>query len=138
MSKFHFLSYKDALAFSKKMTNEFVEVKLKNNANGAEVEIVNRGMKLRQKATVSLINNADKDILPAKKTKVSIIKINGKFEYLKTKNLSTTVTKKLRHKRNDITKKTLAAIKIADKILARGPKEKKKNTSMYFNKIKRK
>ena len=140
MTKFDFLSYKEALLFSKKMVNEFFTVKLKQNNNIFEVEVATRDKsEKRKKLTSDKNSNMSEKIKAAPpKIRLSIIKVNGKFEYVKTKNIPTSESKVLRYKHNAVTQRTLDALKIADKVLAKDHKEKKKNTSMYFNKIKRK
>ena len=140
MTKFDFLSYKEALLFSKKMVNEFFTVKLKQNNNIFEVEVATRDKsEKRKKLTSDKNSNMSEKIKAAPpKIRLSIIKVNGKFEYDKTKNIPTSESKVLRYKHNAVTQINLEALKIADKVLAKDHKEKKKNTSMYFNKIKRK
>ena len=140
MPKFDFLTFKEALLFSKKMVNEFFTVKLKQNNNIFEVEVATRDKSEKRKKLTSDENSnmSEKIKAPPPKIRLSIIKVNGKFEYVKTKNIPTSESKVLRYKHNAVTQRTLDALKIADKVLAKDHKEKKKNTSMYFNKIKRK
>lgn len=138
MPNFNFKSYADALNFSKKMVNEFFRVKLKKSTTNWEVEVTTKNQNTKKEQVEEAKSKQEVNNKQNASLRTSIIKVNGKFEYVKEKNILPSGSKVLRRKKISLAKKTLDALKIADKVLAKIPKERKKNTSLYFNRIKRK